>query len=413
MGKSVARGTRQQQLSKKAGKLKKERASRAREAASKVDACDRFPWMSVLEKIAVRPGTVLLYQRTLRLFLDFCRVAKVSWVDAPGLDDVVVEYLNSMYMEGHGADEASRLLAALGYVFPELYKKTRALLPRATRCAVSWCRRTPAQSRLPLPRLAALAIAGGMIMLGLPRMAIMVAVSHVCYLRPIEAMALLGKSIVAAVPVAGAGYTMMGLVLHETSLGIPGKTGAFDDAVTIDEQWLWEPLLGLKQASLPDGSLWGFSSELYRDVFIAVAEGLGLGPFDPHPYQLRHGGASEDLAARKRTPEQVMRRGRWTTVASLKRYGKETKLLRVINQICPSVFNFGSAVHQSFAEAIKFGVGNRKATTNRRVIFLELFAGNGGIGKFLKSQGFAVLSLDVKNHAFQDHLCPAFQAVIK
>eukprot|EP00959_Pyramimonas_sp_CCMP1952_P448509 9391402-Pyramimonas_sp.AAC.1 len=126
-------------------------------------------------------------------------------------------------------------------------------------------------------------------MLGLPRMAILVAVSHACYLRPIEAMALLGKSIAAAVPVAGAGYTMMGLVLHETSLGVPGKTGAFDDPVAIDDRWLWEPLLGLKAASHAESTLWDFSSELHREVFSAVAEGLGLGPFDPHPYQLRHG----------------------------------------------------------------------------------------------------------------------------
>ena len=186
----------------------------------------------------------------------------------------------------------------------------------------------------------------------------MVAVSHSCYLRPIEAMALVGKSIVSAVPVAGAGYTMMGLVLHETSLGVPGKTGAFDDAVTIDDRWLWEPLLGLKAASHLDCSLWNFDGELYREVFAAVAEGLGLGPFDPHPYQLRHGGASEDLASQRRTPEQVMRRGRWSTTASLKRYGKETKLLRVINQISPSVFDFGSEVLQHFSHAIQNGVGS-------------------------------------------------------
>eukprot|EP00959_Pyramimonas_sp_CCMP1952_P372304 7796298-Pyramimonas_sp.AAC.1 len=68
-------------------------------------------------------------------------------------------------------------------------------------------------------------------------------------------MALIGKSIVAAEPAAGSGYTMMGVVLHETSLGAPGMTGAFDDAVAIDGRWLWEPLLGLNAPSRPDSAL--------------------------------------------------------------------------------------------------------------------------------------------------------------
>ena len=54
-----------------------------------------------------------------------------------------------------------------------------------------------------------------------------------------------------------------------------------------------------------------------------------------------------------------------------------------------------------------------KATFSQRAIFLELFAGDGGIGRVMKSRGFAVLSLDIRNHALQDHLCPTFQSVVK
>ncbi|CAK0906492.1 unnamed protein product, partial [Prorocentrum cordatum] len=51
----------------KAGKLKRERSTRAQQAAAKVEATVAFPWMSVLEKIAVKPGTVALYQGVLVL----------------------------------------------------------------------------------------------------------------------------------------------------------------------------------------------------------------------------------------------------------------------------------------------------------------------------------------------------------
>ena len=195
-------------------------------------------------------------------------------------------------------------------------------------------------------------------MLGKRRMALAVALSFSCYLRPIEAMSLVGQSIVLAVPAAGAGYLVMGLVLHETCLGIPGKTGAFDDTVLVDDVWLWTPLRALRAASAPLGSLWDFSPEDYRDAFVSVAMALGLGPFKPHPYQLRHGGASEDLASKRRTETEVMRRGRWTTTASLKRYAKETKLLHVVNQVPKDVYRFGQFVLANFSKVLEFGVGS-------------------------------------------------------
>ncbi|CAK0883906.1 unnamed protein product [Prorocentrum cordatum] len=195
-----------------------------------------FQWASVLENIAAGPGAVSLCQRALLSCPMHCQMMQLTWGTVAELD-------------------------------------------------------TMAAPRLPLPRLAALAIAGGVIVIGLPRMAAVAAVSHACYLRRVE----------------------------------------------------------------------GFDCELCREAFAAVAEGLGLGPLDPRPYQLRRGGASEDLASQRRTPEQVMRRGRWATAAtSLKRCGKETKLSRVISQISHSVFSIGSEMPQDFSRALRSGVGARR-----------------------------------------------------
>eukprot|EP00972_Heterocapsa_arctica_P038827 5721550-Heterocapsa_arctica.AAC.1 len=39
-------------------------------------------------------------------------------------------------------------------------------------------------------------------------------------------------------------------------------------------------------------------------------------------YQMRHGGASEDLLSHSRPQDDVKRRGRWSTDSSLRRYAK-------------------------------------------------------------------------------------------
>ena len=60
---------------------------------------------------------------------------------------------------------------------------------------------------------------------------------------------------------------------------------------------------------------------------------LGL-PKGTSQQQLRHGGATSDFLAHKRTLGEIQMRGRWSTSTSLKRYtkaGQLQKLLAVID----------------------------------------------------------------------------------
>ena len=59
-----------------------------------------FPWMSTLEKIAVRPCTIYLYQRVLALFLTYVHLLRLDWKHPSELDTILVTYLNSMCCEG-------------------------------------------------------------------------------------------------------------------------------------------------------------------------------------------------------------------------------------------------------------------------------------------------------------------------
>ena len=97
----------------------------------------------------------------------------------------------------------------------------------------------------------------------------------------------------------------------------------------------------------------GKEGKLFADVDLASlrrqfnksAKFIGLAK-DVNLYQLRHGGASHDLAANLRTRAEVMARGRWQTEASVRRYAK-------IGKIQALLADLGDDGHDYCALAIK------------------------------------------------------------
>ena len=86
-----------------------------------------------------------------------------------------------------------------------------------------------------------------------------------------------------------------------------------------------------------------------------AAAALGLSHLRPHLYGMRHGGVSDDLLSQRRSQEQVYRRGRWAVPSSMRRYAKETALLRELQGVHPDVYAFGDLVARSFSLLIERG----------------------------------------------------------
>ena len=83
--------------------------------------------------------------------------------------------------------------------------------------------------------------------------------------------------------------------------------------------------------SKKDDLLFDFTPQMYRDALAAAGKELGLEGL--HPYQLRHGGAAEDLNSKERDYNAVKARGRWQTDQSVRRYGKIGKIQKILNQL--------------------------------------------------------------------------------
>ena len=67
---------------------------------------------------------------------------------------------------------------------------------------------------------------------------------------------------------------------------------------------------------------------------------------------MRHGGVSHDLMHRLRTVDEAKRRGRWRTDTSLRRYGKETRILSELRKVDARVLAFGELVAHHLADLL-------------------------------------------------------------
>eukprot|EP00971_Amphidinium_carterae_P246746 4900539-Amphidinium_carterae.1 len=131
------------------------------------------------------------------------------------------------------------------------------------------------------------------------------------------------------------------------------KTGTIDDTVVVDDPpWLGPALLQRKRSSPPSSPLFAsIGADLVRSFSLACTS---LGIPAQCLYQLRHGGASEDLLSNKRSVSLVKARGRWLSDSSLRRYAKPAQVHRLLHLLSPKQRAQGVAAWSSFPR--RFGV---------------------------------------------------------
>jgi hypothetical protein len=305
-----------------------------------------------LELASISEATLNDYRLRLRDFVSWCIRQGLTWNSPASLDEVLVTWLNVLYFQGLAAADGSKMVAAIKFAMPEFSRRGDASLPRSLRAVKCWTKKAPARQRLPLPRCLACLIAALLAQRGAPAMGLCIMLSFTCYLRPKEAMSLRVNQLVPPTSAAGPGYHYWGLLLHPVEALAPGKVGLYDEAVLIDaERWMY-PFLEILARRPPDGPLWAFTGRQLADSFRSAWTALRLEPLSPSLYGLRHGGASEDLLHRLRTPEAVKRRGRWASDESLRRYGKETRLLSELAKLPADVLSKARAANACIAELL-------------------------------------------------------------
>ena len=124
--------------------------------------------LSVLEQAATRPHTEWQCKEAAAGFLRWCQLFHLVFQNLVQLDALLVQYFPVLFADGLDGAAGSVTVAALRHFFPSLGPTAIGALPRAMRAITGWRKIVPPQMRLPLPRAAAAAIAGMMILLGEP-----------------------------------------------------------------------------------------------------------------------------------------------------------------------------------------------------------------------------------------------------
>lgn len=295
--------------------------------------------MTHLEKKSISMECRSQYGLYLNRFKDFSLENGGPWPMPEELADIyMADFLDYLFSEGRSAHEGEKAIAAMEFEFIKLKGK----LPRSRRALRGWRKVSPSTSRLPLPRLMMYGMVMDMKARGLHDMALMTMVAFMLYLRPGEALELCKRHIVPPVKMAGNQYGWVNVVIRDQEGQKPDKVGVYDNSLPFDvdkDKWIGEALLqhSNKLAKSSD-LLFSFSMDDYRKKFQQAGSRLGVDHL--HPYQLRHGGATEDMTSKKRDFAGVKSRGRWKTDQSVRRYAKVGRVQQLLAKLPDSSKRF-------------------------------------------------------------------------
>lgn len=283
-----------------------------------------------LELNAVRPATSRDYFERIENFMQWADLKTFELVSVKELDGLVCEFLEAQYFDGHNHDCGDKLIAAIGkFAWPRISLKNPCELPRTMNAAKGFKRLAPGHSRAPLPWVALVAMAAAASSLGWWGMTVALVLHFTCYLRPGELLKLKVSSVI--MPVNGAGTASPSLLLSPLEGGIPGKTQEYDESVLLD----WPRLPGLTVAlgmlmkhKRDDDLLFNLDYRTYLEQFNRLAELTGVNILKPHPYALRHGGASHQYLTKQLAIAAIKRKGRWKADNSVRRYEKSARVAK-------------------------------------------------------------------------------------
>jgi hypothetical protein len=312
--------------------------AKARAVSLEAEALAKQSRLTTLERCSVSRAIETQYAGYDQKIQNFCRAEGLPLPPNESTDDHLAEFMDQLYLEGKGMNEGEKILASIEYHHCTLKGK----MVRSRKALRGWRKEVPPESRIPVPMVLVFGMAMTMLHRGHRTKALKMIMDFDTYMRPGEGIDLTVKSLVPPIKGGGKQYQWYAIVVRPFDELRPDKVGIFDNSIPLDSKdrkWLG-PLLHqmAKLRKSKDSRLFDFSAEEYRKEFVTVASMMGVPNL--HPYQLRHGGAAEDLNAGTRSYQGVKARGRWQTDASVRRYTKVGKIQQLMNQLLPGGLAF-------------------------------------------------------------------------
>lgn len=226
------------------------------------------------------------------------------------LDDLLMDYIHDLHGTGKGSRSkaACTVYGIITYV-PSLKDK----LTGAKRCLKGWNKLTKGRSYPPLTWHLALVIALQLARRNHYDMGVGLLLAFDCFLRVSELVN------IRRFDIADDGDPRISKKRHGMLLRLSKtKTGANQHVLVLNEnvQTLVRGLV--KNMKLKD-KVFNFTADKFRRTMKGVCSELGLSPLYV-PHSLRHGGATHYHHVLSMSMEDVLKRGRWVSMESARRY---------------------------------------------------------------------------------------------
>ena len=146
--------------------------------------------LSLLERQAIGSAAEKMYQTELKAFKEFAVPLGLEVNKPSKVDQLMTQYMNRCFLDGHQAFVGNRLVASWMYHYPEYSKSGTKRIPHALRALKGWRKLCPGRSRVPYPLAIWCGMAALMMEMGFPKMAEFLMLSLSTYTRPSELLRL-------------------------------------------------------------------------------------------------------------------------------------------------------------------------------------------------------------------------------
>ena len=291
-------------MGKKTSKVVEGRSQQQRKAVRKT--------LGRLKDHTVQPRTRQRYEASLQQFF--------TWLEREGLglvlpkrvaqmDNLVSDYLEFLWAEGHGKSEANNALAALQDFDPNLRRK----LPGSWRLLKAWSTAEIPNRAPPMTLTVLDALCGWSVMQGKPEFGLSLRLAFFGLLRTGELLNLTSNDIYITSP-KGPAVISLGL----TKSG--ARQGA-SESVTIHDTSVLPSLYSWKRRNTSNAFLTS-KPHAWRKLFNQAVERLNLTELGLRPYSLRRGGATFFFQHRG-SFDKLLLQGRWAAARTARIYLNE------------------------------------------------------------------------------------------
>ena len=324
-----------------AGKaIRRQSATRRRPAAAPSPAARPLPPslgrraqrgdLSACELATVGAKGSAAYTYFENLFREWQRRRGRSTDDHGEIEVNLLDYLDELLADNVKLTHAEKTV--YGMLYSTLPGKVRDY-PRLQRALKGYRKQLPPVSRMPLPIEVKSGICALLILDGERATALYVESVFAGSFRPGELLRANVGDLVKPGVSEDAALRWWSLIVAPEERLQPSKTQTFDDTVIFDHpEWLGDVLGSWVAHASDERALFPLDAVRIARLFKAAADKLGV---DASLYQLRHGGASDDLLRRRRTLSEIQSRVRVKCVDTVRRYAKPGKIQQALNRLAP------------------------------------------------------------------------------